>query len=274
MTNSKLAWAIGLALASALPALPARAADDYPPGSENQWRFSVTPYIWLPGIYGDVTLRGITVKADASFSEIYNKTDTHFGVLGEGEAWKGDFGGFVNINYLNLAKNNNAVGPLTVDLSTQVLIFGFGLIYHVGDWYIGGPMDGGAGPTRRIRLEATAGGRYTSINGDLDVRGFPGRDKTQDWVDPVIGGRVIVDLTERVNAIIQADVGGTSTSNDFTWSATGLLGYRFDFFGLDAHALAGYRALAQNYSTTGSGGQPFRWNTTMRGPIVGMNVRF
>jgi hypothetical protein len=76
----------GFALASALPALPARAADDCAPGSENEWRFSVTPYVWLPGIYGDVTLRGITVKADASFSDICNKTDTHFGVLGEGEA--------------------------------------------------------------------------------------------------------------------------------------------------------------------------------------------
>lgn len=273
MTSSKLGWIVGLALASALPALPARAADDYTPGSENQWRFSVTPYIWLPGVYGNVTLRGLTVKADASFSDIYNHTDTHFGFLGEGEAWKGDFGGFVNINYLDLGKNNIAAGPLTVDLSTEVVLFGFGLIYHVGDWYIGGPMGDGTGRTRRIRLEATAGGRYTNLSGNLDVHGFASRSKSQDWVDPVIGGRVIVDLTERVNAIIQADVGGTSTSNDFTWSATGLLGYRFDFFGLDAHALAGYRALAQNYAT-GSGNQQFRWNTTLRGPVLGMNVRF
>jgi hypothetical protein len=273
MTRSKLAWAVGLAVASALAASPARAADDYTPGSENQWRFSATPYIWLPGIYGEETLRGRTAKVSASFGDLWRHSDTHVGFMGEAEAWKGDFGGFINLNYFDLAKNGAQAGPLTVDVSSKVLIFGFGLAYHVGDWYIGGPMDGGAGRTRRIRLEATAGGRYTNVNGSFSIAGLTDRSKDQDWVDPVIGGRVIVDLTERVNAIIQADVGGTSTSDDFTWSATGLLGYGFDCFGLDAHALAGYRALAQNYAT-GSGGQRFRWNTTMRGPILGMNVRF
>lgn len=273
MTNSMLAWMTGLALASAAPAWSAHAADDYAPGSENQWQFSATPYIWLPGIYGEVTLRGLTAKVNASFSDLYDHTDTHVGFLGEGEAWKGDFGGFVNINYFDLEQNNARVGPLTVDVSSKVLVFGFGLAYHVGDWYFGGPMGDGAGRTRRIRLDASAGGRYTTLDGGLTIVGLTDRNKSQDWVDPVIGGRVVVDLTDRVNAIIQADVGGTSTSNDFTWSATGLLGYRFDFFGLEAHALAGYRALAQNYAT-GSGSQRFRWNTTMRGPILGMNVRF
>jgi hypothetical protein len=271
MTNSKLSWMIGLALASLIPAVPARAADADAPGSENQWRFVATPYIWLPGIYGQTTIRGLTAKVDASFSDLYNHTDTHIGFMGEAEAWKGDFGGFININYFDLEKNNAQAGPLTLNVGAKTLVFGFGLAYHVGDWYFGGPMDGGAGRTRRIRLDATAGGRYTNVNGSLTIVGLTDRSKDQDWIDPVIGGRVTVDLTERVNAIIQADVGGTSSSNDFTLSATGLVGYRFDFFGLEAHALAGYRALAQNYSA--NGGQ-FRWNNTMRGPILGMSVQF
>lgn len=273
MTSSKLSWMIGLTFASLCPSGPACAADAYAAGSDNQWHFVATPYIWLPGIYGETTLRGRTAKADASFSDLYHHTDTHVGFMGEAEAWKGDFGGFININYFDLEKDNAQAGPLTVDVSSKVLVFGFGLAYHVGDWYIGGPMDGGAGRTRRIRLDATAGGRYTNVNGGFTIVGVTDRTKDQDWVDPVIGGRAIVDLTDRVNAIVQADVGGTSSSNDFTWSATALLGYRFDFFGLEAHALAGYRALAQNYAT-GSGSQQFRWNNTMRGPILGMSVRF
>ncbi len=271
MINGKIGWIVGSALALILPALPARAADDYAPGSENQWQFSATPYIWLPGIYGQVTARGLTANVSTTFQNLYNHTDTHWGVLGEAEAWKGDFGGFANFNYFNLGENNIPVGPFRTDVSLQVLLFGFGLAYHVGDWYIGGPMDGGR--TRRLRLEATAGGRYTNLSVDLDLHRFPGRDKSVDWTDPVIGGRANLDLTEHLNLTIVADVGGTSSSNDFTWSATGLLGYRFDFFGLDANALAGYRTLVQNYAT-GSGDRQFRWNVTMRGPILGMTVRF
>jgi len=271
MRNRNLAWITGAALASAAAAAPARAADDYVLGSQNEWRFVATPYIWLPGIYGQTTLRGITAKADASFGDLWRHTDTHVGFMGEAEAWKRDFGGFININYFDLEKNNAQAGPLTVDVGAKTLIFGFGFAYHVGDWYIGGPMDGGR--TRRLRVDASVGGRYTNVAGSLGVVGVTDRSKSQEWADPVVGARVIVDLTERVNAVIQADVGGTSTSGDFTWSAMGLLGYRFAFFGLPANALAGYRALAQNY-TTGSGSQQFRWNNTMRGPILGMSVRF
>jgi len=80
-----------------------------------------------------------------------------------------------------------------------------------------------------------------------------------------------VILTNRINAIIQADVGGTSTSDDFTWSAQGVLGYRFAPFGLDAHALGGYRVLTQNFANNGGA---FRSNVTMRGPVLGLTVRF
>lgn len=44
-------------------------------------------------------------------------------------------------------------------------------------------------------------------------------------------------------------------------------------WGLESNAFAGYRALTQNWAS-GSGDREFRWNTTLHGPLIGLNVKF
>lgn len=61
--------------------------------------------------------------------------------------------------------------------------------------------------------------------------------------------------------------------SDFAWSTTGLIGYRFGIFGLDCSAVAGYRALSQDYATA-SGTSGFKWDVTMHGPVMGLVTRF
>jgi hypothetical protein len=62
--------------------------------------------------------------------------------------------------------------------------------------------------------------------------------------------------------------------SDFAWNAFGLIGYRFGLFGEDnARVLAGYRALSQDY-TDGSGRNKFKWDITMHGPILGLDIGF
>jgi hypothetical protein len=53
----------------------------------------------------------------------------------------------------------------------------------------------------------------------------------------------------------------------------GLLGYRFQMFGREAIAHAGYRAFWQNYETR-TDGDLFTWDVTMHGPILGLTIRF
>ena len=43
--------------------------------------------------------------------------------------------------------------------------------------------------------------------------------------------------------------------------------------GVEWAVLAGYRALAQDYST-GSGVNSFRWDVTLHGPVLGFTIRF
>ena len=111
---------------------------------------------------------------------------------------------------------------------------------------------------------------------DLDISiglGAGSFDGSQDWIDPFVGGRAIVDLTDRLVLVTRGDIGGFGVGSDFTWHALGMLGYRFGLFGAQATALGGYRALYQDFHS-GSGANEFRWDVTIHGPILALNFEF
>ena len=69
--------------------------------------------------------------------------------------------------------------------------------------------------------------------------------------------------------MLAGDVGGISTSDQYSAEAFGLVGYRFGLFGeSNANLLAGYRVLKQKYED-GDGRNEFEWDMTIHGPIVG-----
>ena len=74
--------------------------------------------------------------------------------------------------------------------------------------------------------------------------------------------------------MLAGDVGGISTSDQYSAEAFGLIGYRFGLFGEDnANLVAGYRALHQKYED-GNGSSAFEWDVTMHGPVVGLTIKF
>ena len=74
--------------------------------------------------------------------------------------------------------------------------------------------------------------------------------------------------------MLAGDVGGISTSDQYSAEAYGTVGYRFGLFGdNNASFLAGYRVLHQKYET-GSGRDEFEWDITMHGPIMGLKISF
>ena len=74
--------------------------------------------------------------------------------------------------------------------------------------------------------------------------------------------------------VAAGDVGGISTSDQYSAEAWSLVGYRFGLFGEDnADVFAGYRVLHQKYET-GSGRSEFDWDMTIHGPIAGLKITF
>ena len=61
------------------------------PTESDEWRFSITPYLWAIGMNGDMTVKGVESDVDVDFSDILSNLDialeAHF------EVWKGKWGG-------------------------------------------------------------------------------------------------------------------------------------------------------------------------------------
>ena len=68
---------------------PARAPVIEAPPTAPSWTYRFTPYGWLTSLDGTQTVRGRSVKVDASFIDIVEKSDTLVGLMGTFEARNG-----------------------------------------------------------------------------------------------------------------------------------------------------------------------------------------
>ncbi len=259
MSRVAVALPLLLGLAVSTAGTTAFAAD----GDPASWQVTVTPYIWAAGLSGDLTVRGVTASADASFIDILDNTDSLIGLQGHLEVTRGRFGAFADVFYVKLGVDD--AGAKGLDIRERMWLVEFGLQYRL--------LDTTGGEGRGVALDAYAGGRYSDVELDLDTRGAPSSNQSRDWIDPIVGGQVTFGLTERFFIILRGDIGGFGVGSDFAWSALGLLGYRWQGAGLEWAILGGYKALGQDFSS-GQGRQEFRLDTTMHGPIVGLSIRF
>ena len=116
-------------------------------------------------------------------------------------------------------------------------------------------------------LDLLIGARHT----DQETKVEPTPVKiTQDWTDPVIGGRWLWDFANRWTLVARGDIGGFGVGSDFTWQALGALDWQpfkhVSFIG-------GYRALYQDYED-GSGPTLFKYDATLHGPLLGVNIKW
>lgn len=86
------------------------------------------------------------------------------------------------------------------------------------------------------------------------------------WVDPVIGLRAFLPLTEKLSFQAQADIGGFGAGSDFAWSALATVNYVFTN---RLSASAGYKVLDIDYN---HGGHVF--DARLSGPVLGLTYRF
>ena len=140
----------------------------------------------------------------------------------------------------------------------------------------------GAGPLM-VTVDPYLGARYTYLDmelkgkldlPDLGIDAHRTASQSEHWVDPMIGVRTAWDLGECWSLALAGDVGGISTSDQYSAEAYGTVGYHFSLFGADnATVLAGYRVLKQKYET-GNGRDRFDWDMTIHGPIAGLRLTF
>ena len=219
------------------------------------WEFSLAPmYLWAASIDGNVTVEGIKVNVEESFSDIVSNLDGAFMFHFEG-LYQQQWGFFAGLMYISLSPDDEStpLGDVSIDLEQTLAEFG---IFH--RWTIGNHAIDGLG-----------GYRYTSLKGKLGTpAGFPNFDQQEDWVDPFFGARWIWRFSDKWGLRLRGDIGGFGLGSDQALKAIGLITFKpwrhVDFGG-------GYRALYQDYST-GSGRRKFSYDATMYGPILGLDI--
>jgi len=225
----------------------------------NEWEVVLAPYVLFGSLTGDAAV-GPTgpTPVDLGFGDIVKNLE--FGVMGHAEVWKGAWGFVGDVIYLDLGS----------DLAIPVLgVLDIGVQEVVAEGLLGRRF---RAPRRQI--DVLAGVRYWNLGLDLELVSLPGAGLNlgDDWVDPVVGSRILQEVGEEWSLIARGDVGGFGLGSDFSWNVQGGVGYDVsDTFSL----VAQYRALSVDFENDDAGSADFlSYDTVTHGPLLGFVFRF
>ena len=220
-------------------------------GDPNPWTLDVSVYGLAVGMSGDLGIGPVTADLDVGFDKIWDNLE--FAGMGS-----------VRVGYRRWA------------LTTDVIYMGLqgsknNLTAEFDQWMVE--------PTLSFRVcrhfEALAGARYNNLSGELRGPGavIPSgviKSGTQDWWDPVVGGKANLPLGKGFSFNVRGDVGGFGVGSDLAWQAFPYFSWQFAQW---ASLEAGYRWLSMDYET-GSGPDRFKYDVLNQGPQLGFTFRF
>lgn len=229
------------------------------------WALQITPYIWASGLKGEVSPfgPGPTVGVNRSFSEGRDGLN----VAGFVNIW-GRYDRFVlsaNVMYTDTSDSNIYRFPgtaqlpaidVTGDIDTRQFMGTFQGGYRVLD-------------TPDLTLDALGGVRLWHISNEITASGL-GRSESYhesfSWVDPVIGSRLFMNVSNRLSLQAQVDVGGFGVGSDLTWSFLTTVNY---ILTENLSLSAGYKVLDVDYKHRGH-----VYDVRFSGPVLGLTYRF
>lgn len=238
----------------------------------SRWRAELSTWIWLMGVDGDIGVRGRTINVNASFGDVVDASDSIFAFSGRLEVGYGAIGAYIDGMYSDIGIDDQS-GPLGIasyDIGFQQTILDFGLMWRVAEWE---PTGEAAANPRSYSVDLYAGGRFNNMNVSFDPLLTPRMSQDKDWVDPIVGAKLIAPIAETCHFAINADIGGFGAASDLTWSTTALIGYDFYIGSMPASVLFGYRAMGWDFSD-GSGDREFVWQVVQHGLHFGFTLEF
>ena len=228
--------------------------------TNNDWQF-ISPvfYMWLYQTSGDLTFKGRDHNADLDIGQVLDKQDDNVQVYLEVN--KGNWGASIEPTFLSFTSNTKS-GGVKFDNTVRIFMLDFAAQYRF--WQTTAP--------KPMSAYATLGLRYWNYGIESDGRGAgaPDLNASLNIVDPTIGGRFRMDVTDKFHLGARADVGGfglSSKESHFTWQTWLLLEYdltkHFAVFG-------GYRAIGVNYEE-GHGADNKGVDVVFSGPVIGFD---
>jgi hypothetical protein len=228
---------------------------------DDAWHFAVSPYLWFPGVHGTaIGPNGNGLGFKASPSDLLS--NFQIGLMGAVEASHKRIVTSMDIFWIRL-EDDKAI-PLPPAISDGAI----GAKIHATEFFLAPKIGYRLINQEKIKIDALTGFRFwhfgesLSFNPSVLGLNFNG---SQNFVDPLVGGRIQLDLSPKIVVNILGDVGGWNTGSKLEYQVAGLLGYRIK----PALTLqAGYRYLNLDYR--GSRGVVF--DLTTAGVLFGATL--
>jgi hypothetical protein len=204
------------------------------------------PYLIVPGMSGDVTVKGQTQSINASAGDILSHLQ--FGFMARtGVSYERFFAGTDTV-YMGLGGANKLVNAGFDQWAAELL--------------------GGYRVHPRIAL--LGGVRYNSLSTNLRFQGPLGlvRGGSQVWWDPFFGAIGNIPLGKKFGASVRFDAGGFGVGSRIAVNAEPFLNYRISKL---VTGTAGWKFLYQDYVNTG---KRFEYDMLTQGPVLGIAMRW
>jgi hypothetical protein len=223
----------------------------------------VAPYGWVPGMKGTVGAGRLTAPVDLSVSDVIDqlKEDLKGAAEIHVESGYGPFGVIADLLYLRLQPG---IGPVTVE--SRATLFELLGMYRV--------LDTGGRQAGAVTFDVLAGARYYRFSNEISGSAFGllSAERTNKWIDLVVGARGGVQVTDDLGVFARGDVGGFGIGHSSQQACNVVVGFEYRCCEC-ASLVGGYRWLKIDRES-GVGRDRFLLDATLSGPFVAFALRF
>lgn len=233
------------------------AAPDANGTTDNKWHFGFLPYLWFTGMHGTTGIRGLNASIHATPGDLLSHFD--IGLMAGVELQKGRGVMPVDMVWARLSDSKslpeNIVGVNSIDARIGQFVLTPKAGFRIID-------------KDRFKFDGLGGMRYWHLEQKFyfspTIRN--GITTSQDWVDVLGGGRIVMLLSPKVPVLISGDAGGGVGSPDY--QVLGAIGYKVK---KSIILQAGWRYLDVHYRNNESG---FLYDVAQSGAAVGATFFF
>lgn len=252
----------GLVLAAGpLAAQPALVPAATPGPAADRWAGSLTLYGWLPSVSGDLQSNSSGQRSDFSFDEKNILESLDFAAFATLNLQRGRLGFIVDALYTHLSNGTNLGGPFDTRVDGDMKM---AMVTGAATWRVYQASSFFADALAGVRLSY---GEVTINTWRDRFRGVSHSEQQgATWIDPLVGVRLGVDLTDRISLKGIADIGGFGIGSRLTW----------EFYAGAAYAItptirleAGYRYISVDYDA-----DRVTIDTRMQGLAAGVTFGF
>lgn len=221
----------------------------YPNGDPDKWKFEITPFLWLPMFSGEIESPYLSESFSVPAVDILSNMKGAFMInaeISKGKVFASPSYIYTKVGTDRVVKTNNA-GEEIISASPELSINIAGLIVGIHEVV-----------SKKFIIDPYIGFRYNSFKTGIEIQGIRDTnsvEETANFIDPVMGLRLLYFPHPRVPLMFKSDVGGFGIGSDYSWTATINGGYTISpqldlFAGITAYGM-NFTGEAKTGSTTG-----------------------